>query len=281
MKKFIKWFSITAAALLVLCVAFTAIFVVLPLSRSMKNLREKKDQSPAVSVQDVTEPVSVPAPETTAAVTAPAAEPSSQPETTAAAQPDPVPTEYDVYRSGKFYIKGTVTDYDGATNPMELAVTDGSIYMLTAASGVKMGVMIGGGKTYLVSPEHKMYIELNSMVLSVLGMESEQLAAPDNFNFTEMRALSDADEVKETELNGVKCKEYVFAPSKGKKTVVYMAGTRLLQTDMYNEDGSLYNRMTFESVSAEIPSDRVAPPTYYKKAGLLKFMTTITSDLPE
>ena len=36
----------------------------------------------------------------------------------------------------------SVTGENGETSPMELAVTDGSIYMLTTASGVQMGVMI-------------------------------------------------------------------------------------------------------------------------------------------
>ena len=126
-----------------------------------------------------------------------------------------------------------------------------------------------------------MYIELSAMVMSVLKMDAKKLSAPENFNFSDMRQLSDADTVTETELNGVKCLEYAFTPEQGKKTCIYLAGTRLLETDMYNEDGTLYSRMTFETVSAEIPSDRIAPPTYYKKAGMLKFMSTVMSDLPQ
>ena len=126
-----------------------------------------------------------------------------------------------------------------------------------------------------------MYIELNSLAMSVLGMDPKKLAAPDNFNFSDMRPLSAADTVTQTELNGVKCTEYAFAPAGGKKTCVYLDGGRLLQTDMFSDDGTLYNRMTFETVSAEIPSDRIAPPTYYQKTGLVKFMTTVASDLPE
>ncbi len=279
MKKFIKWFSICLAGLLVLTVAFTAIFFVIPLSRSIKNLQEKQNE-PTSSVTQAA-PADVPAADTQPAVTE-SAEPVSVPQpevTTAAPQAESAFTEYDIYRTGKFYVKGTVTDKDGETNPMELAVTDDSIFMLTAASGVQLGVLIGGGKTYLVSPQNKMYIELNGMVMSVLGMDAKSLSAPENFNFSDMRPLSEAETVKDAELNGVKCREYIFAPVQGKTTHVYMDGTRLLQTEMFSEDGTLYNRMVFDVVSAEIPSDRVAPPTYYSKAGLLKFMQAVTSDL--
>ena len=282
MKKFIKWLSITVAALLVLAVAFTAVFVVIPLSRSVKNLQEKKEES-ASSVSQT-------APAESAAVTT--ADPAAQqttipagtapaPETMTAPQQEAVTTEYDIYRTGHFYVKGTVTDNDGATNPMELAITDGSVYMLTAASGVKMGVMAGGGKTYLVSPENKAYVELSNTVMSMLGLDASKLTVPSTFNFSDMSPLSEAAECNDATLNGVACKEYVFRTASGKKNCVYMDGTRLLQTDMFNADGSLYNRMTFESVSAEIPADRIAPPTYYEKKGLLGFISLIGKNLSE
>lgn len=276
MKKFIKWFSIVLAGLLVLSAAFMAFFVVLPLSRSIRNLEAKKNEPSSAVTQTVPADnvvTTVPQPATTEAASEPASA-APQEVTTSA----PVTTEYDIYRTGHFYVKGTVTDKDGETNPMEIAVTDDSIFMLTAASGVQLGVMIGGGKTYLVSPQNKMYIELSSVVMSMLGLDTKTLSAPENFNFSDMRPLSEAETVKATELNGEKCLDYIFAPVQGKTSHVFISGTRLLQTEMYSEDGSLYNRMVFDLVSADVPADRVAPPTYYTKAGLLKFMTTVTSE---
>ncbi|MBQ6066956.1 MAG: hypothetical protein IJK89_09040 [Clostridia bacterium] len=270
MKKFIKWFSIVLAGLLVLAVAFTAAFIVIPLSRSIKNIQEKRDE-PASSVTQTAE--------TAADTTAPPETQPAAPETTAAARQESVFTDYDIYRSGHFYVTGTVTDSDGVTNPMELAITEDSVYMLTAASGVQMGVMVGGGKTYLVSPAHRAYIELNKTVMSVMGLDADKLSAASSFNFSDMLPLSEADAVNETELNGVKCTEYVFTTSSGKKTMIYLDGARLLQTDMYNEDGSFYNRMTFDSVSAEVPADRLAPPTYYDKKGMLGFITLVSKDI--
>ena len=277
MKKFLKWFSITVAALLVLAVAFTAVFVVIPLSRSVKNLQEKKDD--AVSVTQAAAPDA--APQGDPAVTAPPETTAAPPEATTAAPQETARTEYDIYRTGHFYVKGTVTDSDGVTNPMEMAITDNSVFMLTTASGVRMGVMAGGGKTYLVSPENRAYIELSNTVMSMLGLDASKLTVPSTFNFSDMSPLSDAAECNDATLNGVACKEYVFHAASGKKSCVYMDGTRLLQTDMYNTDGTLYNRMTFESVSAEIPADRIAPPTYYEKKGLLGFISLIGKNLSE
>ena len=79
----------------------------------------------------------------------------------------------------------------------------------------------------------------------------------------------------------MKCRVYIFAPAEEKTTYVYMDGTRLLQTEMFYADGSLYNRMVFEMISAEVPSDRIAPPTYFDKAGLLTFVKSVVEDLPE
>ena len=42
MKKIIKWVSISVAGLLVLAVAFTAVFIVIPFARTMRNLSEKE-----------------------------------------------------------------------------------------------------------------------------------------------------------------------------------------------------------------------------------------------
>ena len=271
MKKVIKWVSIGIAGLLVLAVAFTAVFIVIPLSRSIKNIQEKQDE-PAASVTQTAQPE--------ADTTVPPETQPAAPEVTAAApQPESVFTDYDIYCSGHFYVKGTVTDSDGVTNPMELAITEDSVFMLTVASGVQMGVMVGGGKTYLVSPAHRAYIELNKTVMSVMGLDADKLSASSSFNFSDMRPLSAADAVNEAELDGVKCTEYVFTSSTGKKTTIYMDGTRLLQTDMYEADGTLYNRMTFDSVSAEVPADRLAPPTYYDKKTLIGFITLMSKDL--
>lgn len=278
MKKIVKWVSISVAGLLVLAVAFTAVFIAIPFARTMRNLSEKKDEPTTVSTETVP-----------AATTAPPATTAAQPvETTAPAEPDASPqapadgaTEYDIYRTGKFYIKGTVTSEEGQTNPMEMAVTDGSVYMLTAVSGVQMGVMIGGGKTYLVSPANKIYMELSGAVMSMLGMDSSKLAASTNFNFSDMQPLSAADAVTDAERNGAACKVYRFGPAEGKRTNVYMDGVRLLEVEMFKADGTLGNRMTFESVSAEIPSDRIAPPTYYNKVGVLKFISVMSASMPK
>lgn len=274
-KKIIKWVSIAAASLLVLAVAFTTVFILIPFARTARNLSEKyAEQEPAVTRQNT--------PQTTETTV------SAQPETTQPAQTtEPASeasaaltqTEYDIYRSGTFYVTGSVTDSSGATNPMEMAVTEDSIYMLTSVSDVKMGVMIGGGKTYLVSPENRAYIELSGAVMSMLGMDSSKLAAPSNFNFSDMPELSAAENVTETELSGTTCRKYEFTAQTGKKTCVYMAGARLLQIDILAEDGTLVNRMAFDSVSGEIPSDRIAPPTYYEKKGLLAFISMMSKSM--
>ena len=270
MKKVIKWISIGIAALLVIAVAFTAVFVVIPLSRSVKNLQEKKDEPAVTQAADTAAPAAPAAEETTA---------TAVPEESSAAPAEDTFTEFDIYRSGKFYVKGSVTDCDGETNPMELAITDGSVYMLTAVSDISMGVMIGGGKTYLVSPEHRAYVELSKTVMSLLGMDASKLSASTNFDFSDMSPLSEADSVADAELNGVKCREYTFEGSNGRKTSIFMDGTRLLETDSYNADGTLYNRMTFESVSAEIPADRIAPPTYFDKKSIFGFIALVSKDL--
>ena len=267
-KKIIKWVLIAVASLLVLAVAFTTVFILIPFARTARNLSEKyAEQEPVVTQQSAP-----PAAETTVPAQPEATQPAQTTEPASEASPAVTQTEYDIYRSGTFYITGSVTDSSGATNPMEMAVTGDSIYMLTAVSGMQMGVMMGGGKTYLVSPDNRAYMELSGAVLSMLGLDSSKLSASSNFNFSDLPMLSSADSVTETELDGAPCDEYLFAAQNGKQTRIYMAGSRLLRIDMLNADGTLANRMSFDSVSGQVPSDRVAPPTYYDKKGLLAFI---------
>lgn len=274
-KKIIKWVSIAAASLLVLAVAFTTVFILIPFARTARNLSEKyAEQEPAVTRQNTPQTT-----ETTVSAQPETTQPAQTTELASEASSAPTQTEYDIYRSGTFYVTGSVTDSSGATNPMEMAVTEDSIYMLTSVSDVKMGVMIGGGKTYLVSPENRAYIELSGAVMSMLGMDSSKLSAPSNFNFSDMPELSAAGNVTETELSGTPCRKYEFTAQTGKQTRVYMAGARLLQIEILAEDGTLVNRMAFDSVSGEIPSDRIAPPTYYEKKGLLAFISMMSKSM--
>ena len=58
----------------------------------------------------------------------------------------PESSEYDILRSGSFYMSGTIIDSTGTESPMEIAITPDSIYKMSDFGGVDMGMLIKGKK---------------------------------------------------------------------------------------------------------------------------------------
>lgn len=198
------------------------------------------------------------------------------PATTAGQTPvtqTPAPTgvnEYDILRSGKFYAVGTMTDSQG-TNPMEIALTDNSIFMAANMEGVQMALLQSNKKIYMIYPAKKIYMEVNAAVQAMVGMNADEMLNVEELGFSEMAPLTQADTVADGELNGTKCKIYTFNKESGSRTVIYMNGNKLLALETVSGNSRSVNYFT--TVSATVPADKSAPPADYTKVGIFKFMT--------
>lgn len=212
-----------------------------------------------------------------------ASEPSSVPpeENTSAAPLAPVAcAQYDVMRSGSFYMKGVMND-GTEQNGIILAVSDTILYMESSMDGVSMGLLQSDDSTYLLAPKSKTYCEFGSVLSSILQeagmMSKEELREMvDKMGFKEMKPLSEAKDVQDATVNGVACKAYVYDKEDGGTSHICISGDRLVAIEKYNADGTFDSATYVDEITASIPT---LPPTDYKKQNLFSFMASMQGDL--
>lgn len=199
---------------------------------------------------------------------------TAAPTTQAPAQPTGT-SEYDVLRSGNFYAIGTMND-GTTTNPMEIAITPNSIYMATKMDNIDMSLLQSNGALYMIYPAGKMYLEVNAAIQNMMGFNADEMMNASEMGFGDMPALSEATTVADGELNGTACKIYTFDKG-GARTVVYMSGSKLLCFE--NVEGNSRSATYITSITANVPADKINPPSGYKKANLIQFMTAMSGVL--
>ncbi len=234
------------------------------------------NETPATTGAKEEEKTSAKAPEGTSAATTKAHEEkttaSSHEETTSA--PAASKNEYDIYRSGHFYAVGSITDAEG-TSPMELAVTDDTLYMTSDFEGVNIGILVVGDDSYMIYPEKKAYMEINSMLKTMMGGDADELFNADEMGFSRMGALDKALNVSDAALNGVSCKRYLL-PDEDEFYYVYMNGDKLLRIEAMNKNKKVESTIDFTSVSEDVPADKTAPSKEYKKTGMIEFFKLLS-----
>ena len=234
------------------------------------------NEAPATTGAKEEEKTSAKAPENTFAPTTQAHEEkttaSSHEETTAA--PAKSKNEYDIYRSGSFYAVGSITDAEG-TAPMELAVTDDTLYMNSNFEGVDIGLLVVGDDSYMIYPGKKAYMEINSMLKKMMGGDADELFNADDMGFSRMGALDKALSVSDAALNGVSCKRYLL-PDEDDFYYVYMNGDKLLRIEALDKNKKVESTIDFTSVSEDVPADKKAPSKEYKKTGMIEFFKLLS-----
>ena len=233
-------------------------------------------QDTTANVQDVT-----PSQESTTAgntgveQTTSAEEPSSSPSSNVTA---PTVSEYNILKSGNFYMTGSMTDQTGTKAPMEIAITENSIYMLSDFSGASMGMLIKDKSVFMIYPEKKAYLELSDSIMSMAGLDIEELVSSDSINFSSYGDLGDAASVTQEAYNGRNCTVYHFKVSSGESRV-YMDGTKLVRLASYDSNGKFLTSTDIDAISSSVPADKSAPPSSFKAykgvTGMFSFMTLL------
>ena len=185
-------------------------------------------------------------------------------------------TEYDILRSGNFYLTGTMTE-SGSELPLEMAITPNSMYMLSNFEGAMLGMLISDGSVYMVYPEKNAYLEVSKTMQKTMGISTDDLISTDSINFAKFGPLSDADSTREETVNGQKCTVYVFNDSDG-STCFYMNGSKLVRFASLNADGTVASSSDIDKITADVPAEKINPASKYKKYNMLSFMGLL-SDL--
>lgn len=190
----------------------------------------------------------------------------------------PTVSEYDILKSGNFYMKGSMIDTSGTEAPMEIAITKDSIYMLSDFSGASMGMLIKDDSVYMIYPDKQAYLELSDSIMSMAGLDIDELVSSDSINFSSYGALSDAASITEEACNGHSCTVYHFNVSSGESRV-YMDGTKLVRLASYDSSGKFLTSTDIDTISSTVPADKSAPPSSYKAykgvTGMFSFMTLL------
>lgn len=194
----------------------------------------------------------------------------------------PTANEYDILRSGSFYMDGTMYS-DGENNPVTLAVSDDLVYMQATMDGMTMGLLVQDKKTYLLNPPTKTYCEFGSVLSGVLkkaGMMSEDEIKEfiDSMGFSTMEDLDQADSVTTGTIGSTTCDVYIFNKDDGTKTRVYLNGEHLLAFEVVDENGTVTSATYINTLTADIPK---LPPEDYEKQNALNFIMSMEDMMDE
>ena len=181
----------------------------------------------------------------------PTTEPTSEPTTELI--PPAADNEYDILRSGTYYMRGYTVE-NGTKSELEIARTPTSLYLGSTFDNIKIAIMTIGDKVYLVNPNKNTYLDLNNEIIKgemrLLGIEINDFTNTTSFDFSFFPSLEEATRCEEVPGGYVK---YVFEAPDGAINVV-MDGKTLISLENAR-NGSVY-RIDFISVSSEVPSTK-------------------------
>ncbi len=192
--------------------------------------------------------------------------------------------EYDILRSGTFYIKGSMTDNTGLQSPLEMAVTSDSVYMLSEfAEGVDVGMLVSGEKIYMIYPAQKAYMEMSEAIMSMVGFDINEMMDSESVDFASFGDLSEAYSVLDEVFNGIQCKIYSIKDGEDGEIKVYMSGNKLIRFASYTAEGRFLSSTEIDTISGSVPADKSAPPADYKAykgiTGMFSFMTLFPEEV--
>lgn len=191
----------------------------------------------------------------------------------------PASNEYDILRSGSFYMKGSLIDQTGVAAPMEIAITPSSVYMLSDFSGATMGLLISNDVLYMIYEDKQAYLELSDSIMNMAGLNMDEFDVTDTLDFSSYGSLSDANKVTEENYNGRTCQVYHFSRADSGETRIYMDNSKLVRIATYTSSGKFASSNEVEYITGTVPADKSAPPANYKHhkgiTGMFSFMTLL------
>lgn len=171
----------------------------------------------------------------------------------------------EAFFSGKYYMDGTMIA-DGSQSPMEMAMNGNDFHIYSEMEGMDMAVMNYDGKLYLMNPDNKTYIEINSALKKMMGVEDDAFTF--EFNKVKFDSKSPTSVTKAT-YNGQNAVCYTYKDSAN--CIEFIAvGDEIKQITQYsNSDAKTV--LQADEFSSEIPSDMLTFKGY-SKANMISFL---------
>lgn len=165
--------------------------------------------------------------------------------------------EYDIFRSGTFYLTGEMTD-NGTSYPLEVAKGNDLLYMLSEVNGQKIAMQLIGNDVYLIHIGKNAYFKMDKYTMELIGLDPNELTS--DVSMGDMPALSKANKVQEGLLDDKQpCRIYTFSTADGGCTQVYMNGDRFLGLDSYTAKWVRTESMRITSITKDLPEKVTAP----------------------
>ena len=175
--------------------------------------------------------------------------------------------EYDIYRSGGFYLTGSMNDGSGV-HPMEAAKSDDLFYMCSDMEGQQVAIQVIGNDVYMIHSGKNAYYKMDKATMSILGLDLDDLK--NEVNMGAMPALSEADTVTDGLLDALEpCRIYTFRTSDGGCTQIYMNGDRFLGMDSFTSNWVRTESLRITSITKDLPAKVTTPGGGGKRTLLL------------
>lgn len=191
--------------------------------------------------------------------------------------------QLDLLGSSCFYFKGILTDENGESNLMEMAIKDGNSYMGSQMEGVAMGFMNIGADYYMIYPDGQCALLLDETVCSTMGLDpTEMKIDPSTLNFGELNEqylISTTDALVDTTI--ATCRTYQ-QPS-GNLVKTYISEGRIIRLQQETPQGVVRLVMDIETLTSNVPADKAGLPSGYKlysgSVGMMSFMMKLASSM--
>lgn len=172
--------------------------------------------------------------------------------------------QYEIIRSERFYIKGSISSDERNYEPMEMAMYGSTVYMESDFDGMDIAILVENGKNvYMIYSEKKAALHMSDTILSMAGMSVDELLSDSEMDFSDMPVFSQLKKLRTENFKGVQCTVYSYEEPDG-TVEVYMNGNRLVRFVYLDKRGAFLSDLIVDSVSADVPAAYRSVPNGYK-----------------
>ena len=182
---------------------------------------------------------------------------------------------------GSYYLKGSMTDSEGVSNVLEIAVQNGNSFMASEMDGVAIGMMTVDNEYYMVYPAGECVLHLDEAVSDTMGFDPAELqfdSTKYNFGVLSEDKLVSTEEAFVDNVTAT-CRTYQQVTGNYIKT--YTRDGLVIRIQNEDADGTLKSVMNIELLSNNVPADKVSLPSGYKlysgATGMMSFMMKVAS----
>lgn len=166
-----------------------------------------------------------------------------------------------------FYMDGMM-ESGGSKTPLELAVNGNDIHVFSEMDGMDIAIMKLDGKLYLMNPDKKKYIIIDSAIKKMMGLDDEMLS----FDFMKIKFDSENPvSVTKAQFNGSDAVCYEYKSTESGIDFIAADG-EIKQIIQYQENGTVSSVITLDEFSAEIPAEMLSFKGY-SKTNMISFLS--------